>query len=259
MTDSATTTSLLPTVSQSFLGQTRDRPDAVPGTEKSRSHDPSPAPTADTRKVTFPKPLLSSGNQVAAQQDPSAEDTAASGPDAAGHTDGKTGSVNADGTKQLSDDEQKKVQELQRRDREVRAHEQAHKLAGGPYAGQPSFKTVRGPDGRSYAVSGEVKIDTSPVPNNPDATIQKLETVKRAALAPSHPSAQDRQVAADADAKIQKAREEKRKEDAEALEKAGITGNQQDQALGPSVSPSQTGSAGNAAAIAPGSLFNLVA
>ncbi|MGI9387090.1 MAG: putative metalloprotease CJM1_0395 family protein, partial [Methyloligellaceae bacterium] len=91
------------------------------------------------------------------------------------------------GSEELTEEERKEVEELKRRDREVRAHEQAHKSAGGSIAGNPSFETVTGPDGRSYAVSGEVKIDTSPVPNNPDATIRKMEVVKRAALAPSQP------------------------------------------------------------------------
>ena len=65
-----------------------------------------------------------------------------------------------------------------------------------------------------------MKIDTSAVPNNPEATIRKMEQVKRAALAPSNPSAADRQVAAEADAKIQQARQEKREQEAEEREKA---------------------------------------
>lgn len=128
------------------------------------------------------------------------------------------------GAEKLTDEEKKKIQELQTRDREVRAHEQAHKAAGGPHAGHPTFKTIRGPDGRSYAVGGEVKIDTSAVPNNPEATIRKMEQVKRAALAPSNPSSADRQVAAEADAKIQQARQEKREQEAEEREKAGGAG-----------------------------------
>ena len=125
---------------------------------------------------------------------------------------------------ELTDEEKKKVQALQERDHAVRAHEAAHKLAGGSYAGQPSFTTVKGPDGQSYAIGGEVPIDTSAVPNNPDATISKLETVIRAALAPSDPSAQDRQVAAEAQAKIQKAREQKQQNQEKELEKSKEAG-----------------------------------
>lgn len=101
---------------------------------------------------------------------------------------------------------QSQVSELKARDREVRAHEAAHASVGGQYAGAPSFQYQKGPDGRRYAVGGEVGIDASPVPDNPQATIRKLETVRAAALAPADPSAQDRQVAARATALIAEAR-----------------------------------------------------
>ena len=48
------------------------------------------------------------------------------------------------------------------------------------------------------------------MPGNPAATIRKMEAVKRAALAPSQPSAKDRQVAAEAERKAQVARQEAR-------------------------------------------------
>lgn len=101
---------------------------------------------------------------------------------------------------------QAQVNELKGRDREVRAHEAAHAAVGGQYAGAPVFQYQRGPDGRRYAVGGEVSIDASPVPDNPQATIRKLETVRAAALAPADPSPQDRQVAARATALIAEAR-----------------------------------------------------
>ncbi|TCI01423.1 catalase [Corallincola luteus] len=98
--------------------------------------------------------------------------------------------------------EQQVIGELRARDLEVKAHEQAHALVGGQYASAPSYSMERGPDGVSYAVSGEVQIDTSEVKGDPEATLQKLETVVAAALAPAEPSSQDRQVAAEASAKI---------------------------------------------------------
>src|SRR3546814_13108549 len=58
-------------------------------------------------------------------------------------------------------------------------HEMAHMTAGGSYASQPSFRFVRGPDGGFYAVSGEVRIDTSPVPGNPEATLRKRSSERR--------------------------------------------------------------------------------
>ena len=106
----------------------------------------------------------------------------------------------------LTDSERREVDRLKARDREVRDHEQAHVAAGGPYVSAPSFRFVRGPDGQFYAVGGEVQIDASPVPGNPQATIRKMEVVKRAALAPQKPSAQDRRVAAQAEAQMMRAR-----------------------------------------------------
>ncbi len=104
------------------------------------------------------------------------------------------------------------VRELAARDREVRAHEQAHAAVGGSIAGAANFSYPRGPDGRQYAVGGEVSIDTSPVPNNPEATIRKAQQIRRAAQEPANPSAQDRQVAARAiqmeiEARLELARE----------------------------------------------------
>lgn len=93
--------------------------------------------------------------------------------------------------------EQRQVSELAVRDREVRAHEQAHASVGGQFAGAPSFQFERGPDGVSYAVSGEVSIDSGRAAT-PEATIQKAQTVRRSALAPANPSPQDRNVAASA-------------------------------------------------------------
>ncbi len=109
--------------------------------------------------------------------------------------------------KQLANDQQR-IQELAARDREVRAHEQAHKSVGGQYAGAMSFTFVRGPDGVAYAVGGEVSISTSPVANDPEATIQKMQTIQRAALAPADPSPQDRRVAAQAVQQMVQARAE---------------------------------------------------
>jgi len=104
----------------------------------------------------------------------------------------------------LSAQEQAVVRRLQARDREVRAHEQAHVAAGGPHAGGASYSYQTGPDGRQYAVAGEVPIDASEA-STPEATLQKARIVRRAALAPAQPSAADRQVAAKARAMEQEA------------------------------------------------------
>ena len=108
----------------------------------------------------------------------------------------------------LSKEEQAQVAKLKARDAEVRAHEQAHKNVGGQYAGAISYEYQKGPDGRSYAVGGEVPIDASEIAGDPEATIEKMRIVKAAALAPAEPSAQDRKVAALADAQMMKAQAE---------------------------------------------------
>jgi len=101
--------------------------------------------------------------------------------------------------KELSDAEEREVKALKEIDARVKAHEQAHIAAGGNLVrGGASFSYKRGPDGRDYAVAGEVKIDASPDPNNPEATIRKMQQVRRAALAPVDPSPQDRKVAMEA-------------------------------------------------------------
>ena len=96
---------------------------------------------------------------------------------------------------ELSEEEQAQVSELKERDTEVRAHEAAHAATGGSFAGSPSFEFQVGPDGKRYAIGGEVQIDTSPIDGNPSATIDKLRQVQAAALAPAEPSGQDKKVA----------------------------------------------------------------
>ena len=90
------------------------------------------------------------------------------------------------------------IRELAARDREVRAHEAAHAAVGGAHAGSPVYETQRGPNGVNYAVGGQVSIDVAPVAGDPEATVEKMRTVRRAALAPANPSPQDRAVAAQA-------------------------------------------------------------
>ncbi len=109
----------------------------------------------------------------------------------------------------LSDEDHKKVDALRERDREVRTHEQAHAAAGGSHIrGGITFEYETGPDGRRYAVGGEVSIDTSPVSGDPQKTILKAQQVRRAALAPAEPSAPDRQAAAAASRMEAEARQE---------------------------------------------------
>ncbi|MDO6562825.1 putative metalloprotease CJM1_0395 family protein [Amphritea sp. 1_MG-2023] len=103
---------------------------------------------------------------------------------------------------------QQLLNELALRDMEVRQHELTHAAAGGQYAGAPTYEYQRGPDGRLYAVAGEVSIDTSAVPDDPQATLEKAEVILRAALAVAEPSPQDRSIAAQAAAMAAEARAE---------------------------------------------------
>lgn len=104
--------------------------------------------------------------------------------------------------------EQKVIAELVDRDKEVRAHELAHATTGGSTTGSPTYTFQVGPDGRKYAVGGEVSVDLSPVTGDPRATIIKMQKVHAAALAPTTPSQQDKQVAASATQKILEAQSE---------------------------------------------------
>lgn len=106
----------------------------------------------------------------------------------------------------LSEEELALLQELKKADSEVRTHEMAHIAAGGQYVTSGAQLDYRkGPDGGSYAVAGEVSIDTSPISGDPEATAAKMRQVQRAALAPASPSNQDRKVAISAGSLASKA------------------------------------------------------
>ncbi len=96
----------------------------------------------------------------------------------------------------FSPQEQREIEQLKARDQEVRVHEQAHlSAAGGIALSGASFTFATGPDGQRYAIGGEVSIDVSEVPGDPQATIRKAELIRKAALAPLNPSSQDHKVA----------------------------------------------------------------
>jgi len=126
----------------------------------------------------------------------------------AGDAGGDVPAASASGAT-LSDAERETVEKLSKRDREVRAHEQAHIASAGGYAkGGAKYEYQAGPDGKSYAVGGSVQIDTSPVPGNPQATLQKAAIIRQAALAVAEPSGADRAVAAAASRLAVEARKE---------------------------------------------------
>ena len=126
----------------------------------------------------------------------------------------------SEGGFQLTDEEQQVVRELEARDSEVRAHEAAHQSVAGSLGGSASFTYTTGPDGRQYAVGGEVPIDMSPG-GTPQETIARAQTIRAAALAPADPSGQDYAVAAKASQMESEARVEAAREAANGISGAG--------------------------------------
>jgi len=105
-------------------------------------------------------------------------------------------------------EQERVISQLKSRDQEVRAHEAAHAAVGGSFTGPPNFSYEQGPDGKRYAVGGEVSVDLSSVKGDPRATIAKMQKVHAAALAPVHPSIQDTRVASTATQMILQAQSE---------------------------------------------------
>ncbi|MFP4154742.1 MAG: putative metalloprotease CJM1_0395 family protein [Halothiobacillaceae bacterium] len=134
----------------------------------------------------------------------------------------------------LDEREQAEVEQLAKREREVVAHENAHRAAGAGLVRGGSYDYESGPDGKRYIVGGEVRIDTSPVPDDPAATIRKADQIIKAALAPADPSPADRAAASDARAMRAEAQRELRElrqqgyQDASGDDPAGAPGAQVD-------------------------------
>lgn len=102
---------------------------------------------------------------------------------------------------------QAQIVQLKAIEEKVKAHEAAHKSAGGTMTGPVSYSYTRGPDGKNYITGGEVPISVSPG-KTPRETISRMQQVIQAALAPADPSPQDRAVAAQAAALQQEARQQ---------------------------------------------------
>ena len=147
------------------------------GTTTSPGTDPPPsAPIlGDPNASTSTEP-------IAAPAYPSPAGPTATTADAVEVSKKEGGGALSGGSEELSTAEQQKIEELKARDRDVRAHEQAHLAAAGAHSkAGPSYEYQRGPDNRQYAVGGEVQIDTSEVSGDPQATIRKAQTIRRAA------------------------------------------------------------------------------
>ena len=68
----------------------------------------------------------------------------------------------------------------------MRAHEAARRAAAGGLGGAASFSYETGPDGKRYAVGGEVPVSLRSG-RTPEETIANAQTVRSAALAPADP------------------------------------------------------------------------
>ncbi|MDP0501383.1 MAG: putative metalloprotease CJM1_0395 family protein [Verrucomicrobiota bacterium JB022] len=111
----------------------------------------------------------------------------------------------------------REVEQLKKRDTEVRVHEQAHlAAAAGISVSGPNYETTQGPDGKTYVTGGNVQIDTSPAATA-EGTIDKARRIRAAALAPAQPSGADLSVAASATRMEAEARAEVRAAEQEAL------------------------------------------
>lgn len=150
----------------------------------------------DRVSLSGQRPGATPNGQQAPEKDPGATERK---PDASATSDGKS-----------QEDPQIKqaVERLKQNEEKVKAHEAAHKAAGGNLAGSASYSYTQGPDGRSYITGGEVQIDIS-TGRTPQETISRMQQVIRAALAPADPSGQDRAVAAQAASQMAQAQQEK--------------------------------------------------
>ncbi len=164
-----------------------------------------PAEQVSTRPVDQPQRDEATSNQTRQENERVAERPPT---DQRTPTDGAERQNSKPATEPTSD-ETRELEQLKSRDREVRAHEAAHKSAAGSLArGGASFEYKNGSDGQRYAVGGEVSIDVSKASGDPQATIAKADKIRQAALAPAQPSSQDFSVAAGADQLKAEARSE---------------------------------------------------
>ncbi|CAM3993105.1 MULTISPECIES: putative metalloprotease CJM1_0395 family protein [Pseudoalteromonas] len=172
---------------------------ALGDNEKAKQPGTNESATYDAKGKLADEKVIQERQQSDAQQDPEQSEE---------QQDAKKEAQQQEQTAQQEQQDAEQIKELKARDTEVRIHEQAHASVGGQYAGSPSYEYQRGPDGTNYAVGGEVQIDVAEIEGDPQATIEKMQTVRAAALAPAEPSGADRAIAADATQKLAAAQAE---------------------------------------------------
>ena len=108
---------------------------------------------------------------------------------------------------ELDPEQEEQVNELAARDAEVKAHEAAHQAAAGGLAGAASYTYQQGPDGKMYAIGGEVPI-SAPSSSSPEEALANARKIMAAATAPGDPSGQDMAVASSAAMMLVKAEQQ---------------------------------------------------
>jgi len=129
---------------------------------------------------------------------------------------------------ELSEDEERLVRDLASRDSEVRAHEAAHQAAGGGMTGAASYTYQQGPDGKMYAIGGEVSISMK-AGSTPQETIANARQIATSAMAAGNPSPQDFAVASSARIMEMKAQQQLAKEEQEEIQGKEIYKSQMNQ------------------------------
>lgn len=103
----------------------------------------------------------------------------------------------AAGAKDLDQQDQQRLKELQSADRAVRTEERRHAAVAGAYGGAPQYQYVQGPDGKYYAVAG--KVDVAVPHGATDEEAQRAHgAIAAAATSVSTPSSADFAAAAQA-------------------------------------------------------------
>ncbi len=179
-------------VSSQLIGRRSAPQSAAPATAEASSRRGAAEPATsrlgalvDPRSLTLAQSLAQPEETAPHGHGPRAAPTAAT-EERAG--DGR----DADG---LSPAQQRAVEALRRRDGAVRQEEQTHAAQAGQFAGAPIYQYQLGPDGRRYAVAGEVPVRVRSSSGDPEQMKRALAVLRQAAIAPAAPSAQDLSVA----------------------------------------------------------------
>ncbi|MGB5866535.1 MAG: putative metalloprotease CJM1_0395 family protein [Arcobacteraceae bacterium] len=100
----------------------------------------------------------------------------------------------SNGTKNYDEQDFARVLEkFKNKDAQIRTHEQVHASIG--HTTSPiSYSYQQGPDGKMYAVGGNVRMDTS-IPDDPKAAAFKLDVLQKAASGPADTSGADNMIA----------------------------------------------------------------